>query len=133
MPCVRWTHLFFYCPIPFEFDTSKYKMRIYNSKENVDIDSKWSPPYNREFEFQMSEKESSTSPADDLFYKGKLLPLHLPSQSACTIWKSKPKAPLNCYSISVCNSKIEAISPTSFNHKHILNVVHCVLMVLSSN
>ncbi|QCE07012.1 probable membrane-associated kinase regulator 4 [Vigna unguiculata] len=37
-----------------------------------------SPPSNREFEFQMSEKESSTSPADDLFYKGKLLPLHLP-------------------------------------------------------
>ena len=37
-----------------------------------------SPPSNREFEFQMSEKESLTSPADDLFYKGKLLPLHLP-------------------------------------------------------
>ncbi|TKY52847.1 membrane-associated kinase regulator 4 [Spatholobus suberectus] len=37
-----------------------------------------SPPSKREFEFQMSEKESSTSPADDLFYKGKLLPLHLP-------------------------------------------------------
>lgn len=37
-----------------------------------------SPPSNREFEFQMSEKESSTCPADDLFYKGKLLPLHLP-------------------------------------------------------
>ncbi|XP_020235684.1 probable membrane-associated kinase regulator 4 [Cajanus cajan] len=37
-----------------------------------------SPPSNREFEFQMNEKESSASPADDLFYKGKLLPLHLP-------------------------------------------------------
>ncbi|KAL2323323.1 hypothetical protein Fmac_027702 [Flemingia macrophylla] len=37
-----------------------------------------SPPSHREFEFQMNEKESSTSPADDLFYKGKLLPLHLP-------------------------------------------------------
>ncbi|XP_061372279.1 probable membrane-associated kinase regulator 4 [Gastrolobium bilobum] len=36
----------------------------------------------REFEFQMSsivqEKETTTSPADELFYKGKLLPLHLP-------------------------------------------------------
>ncbi|KAL4376906.1 hypothetical protein GQ457_02G023140 [Hibiscus cannabinus] len=36
----------------------------------------------REFEFQMSsismEKEPTNSPADDLFYKGKLLPLHLP-------------------------------------------------------
>ncbi|XP_030550166.1 probable membrane-associated kinase regulator 4 [Rhodamnia argentea] len=37
----------------------------------------------REFEFQMSStsldrKEASTSPADELFYKGKLLPLHLP-------------------------------------------------------
>lgn len=36
----------------------------------------------REFEFQMSsisnEKDSKTTPADDLFYKGKLLPLHIP-------------------------------------------------------
>ncbi|XP_057424704.1 probable membrane-associated kinase regulator 4 [Lotus japonicus] len=35
-----------------------------------------------EFEFHMSsivpEKEAITSPADELFYKGKLLPLHLP-------------------------------------------------------
>ncbi|KAF7804526.1 putative membrane-associated kinase regulator 4 [Senna tora] len=41
-----------------------------------------SPPKSREFEFQMTsvskEKESTTSPADELFYKGKLLPLHLP-------------------------------------------------------
>jgi len=42
-----------------------------------------SPPKNtREFEFQMSsisnEFFSKTTPADDLFYKGKLLPLHLP-------------------------------------------------------
>ncbi|XP_057981797.1 probable membrane-associated kinase regulator 4 [Malania oleifera] len=40
------------------------------------------PPNPREFEFQMSsgclEREPSTSPADELFYKGKLLPLHLP-------------------------------------------------------
>ncbi|KAI3447647.1 hypothetical protein Pfo_004312 [Paulownia fortunei] len=41
-----------------------------------------SSPQSREFEFQMSftcnEKETTTSPADELFYKGKLLPLHLP-------------------------------------------------------
>lgn len=42
-----------------------------------------SPPQTREFEFQMSsvsdhDKESTTSPADELFYKGTLLPLHLP-------------------------------------------------------
>ena len=41
-----------------------------------------SPPHPREFEFHMSssslEREISTSPADELFYKGKLLPLHLP-------------------------------------------------------
>ncbi|OAY45983.1 probable membrane-associated kinase regulator 4 [Manihot esculenta] len=43
---------------------------------------KTSPPQAREFEFQMSsvslEKDATTSPADELFYKGKLLPLHLP-------------------------------------------------------
>ncbi|XAR69000.1 hypothetical protein NMG60_11000432 [Bertholletia excelsa] len=37
---------------------------------------------NREFEFQMSstpnQKGPTPSPADELFYKGKLLPLHLP-------------------------------------------------------
>ncbi|KNA22811.1 hypothetical protein SOVF_030610 [Spinacia oleracea] len=42
-----------------------------------------SPQHAREFEFQMSssmnvERESTTSPADELFYMGKLLPLHLP-------------------------------------------------------
>jgi len=41
-----------------------------------------SPPQSREFEFQMSSvshgREATTSPADELFYKGKLLPLHLP-------------------------------------------------------
>ncbi|XP_027349129.1 probable membrane-associated kinase regulator 4 [Abrus precatorius] len=36
-----------------------------------------SPQHNREFEFQ-NKKESTTYPADELFYKGKLLPLHLP-------------------------------------------------------
>ncbi|CAL9235873.1 unnamed protein product [Arabidopsis halleri] len=42
-----------------------------------------SPPQSREFEFQMCSSavasgESTTSPADELFYKGQLLPLHLP-------------------------------------------------------
>ncbi|KAA8539397.1 hypothetical protein F0562_026089 [Nyssa sinensis] len=41
-----------------------------------------SPPHPREFEFQMFssslERDTTTSPADELFYKGKLLPLHLP-------------------------------------------------------
>ncbi|XP_010253374.1 PREDICTED: probable membrane-associated kinase regulator 4 [Nelumbo nucifera] len=42
-----------------------------------------SPPHPREFEFHMSsltpiDREPTTSPADELFYKGKLLPLHLP-------------------------------------------------------
>ncbi|KAH7553444.1 hypothetical protein ACOSP7_029841 [Xanthoceras sorbifolium] len=43
-----------------------------------------SPPQGREFEFQMCSvsqnirDQPTTSPADELFYKGKLLPLHLP-------------------------------------------------------
>ncbi|CAA7389556.1 unnamed protein product [Spirodela intermedia] len=41
-----------------------------------------SPPHAREFEFRMDanfvQREPVTSPADELFYKGKLLPLHLP-------------------------------------------------------
>ncbi|XP_010553306.1 PREDICTED: probable membrane-associated kinase regulator 3 [Tarenaya hassleriana] len=42
-----------------------------------------SPPHIREFEFQMCSSaaisgEPATSPADELFYKGQLLPLHLP-------------------------------------------------------
>lgn len=44
--------------------------------------SKPSPRHSREFEFQMSfgapERETTPSPADELFYKGKLLPLHIP-------------------------------------------------------
>ncbi|OIT39377.1 PREDICTED: probable membrane-associated kinase regulator 4 [Nicotiana attenuata] len=39
-----------------------------------------SSPQNREFEFQMAsitnDKKTTTSPADELFFKGKLLPLH---------------------------------------------------------
>ena len=41
-----------------------------------------SPPHASEFEFRMASAAAAdipvTSPADELFYKGKLLPLHLP-------------------------------------------------------
>ena len=41
-----------------------------------------SPQHSREFEFHMpaplDQWEPEASPADELFYKGKLLPLHLP-------------------------------------------------------
>ncbi|KAI8031539.1 putative membrane-associated kinase regulator 4 [Camellia lanceoleosa] len=53
-----------------------------SSNSNFFYQSISSPPHPREFEFQMfsssSERETTTSPADELFYKGKLLPLHLP-------------------------------------------------------
>ncbi|GAB4833689.1 hypothetical protein Ancab_031936 [Ancistrocladus abbreviatus] len=54
-----------------------------SSSSNIYCPSKSSPPQSREFEFQMSsvsqERETTTpSPADELFYKGNLLPLHLP-------------------------------------------------------
>ncbi|KAG2332600.1 hypothetical protein Bca4012_017838 [Brassica carinata] len=53
------------------------------SSSFISFDVTSSPPQSREFEFQMcssavSSGESTTSPADDLFYKGQLLPLHLP-------------------------------------------------------
>ncbi|KAL8149819.1 hypothetical protein AgCh_006730 [Apium graveolens] len=65
---------------------------FYNHAEDMYIDMElrcsstsvfFSSPQTRDFEFQMCEfthleKETITSPADELFYKGKLLPLHLP-------------------------------------------------------
>ncbi|KAK4272935.1 hypothetical protein QN277_021423 [Acacia crassicarpa] len=57
-------------------------MEISSSSSDFFSYSISSPPKSREFEFQMTsvsnQKESTTSPADELFYKGKLLPLHLP-------------------------------------------------------
>ncbi|KAL0336861.1 UNVERIFIED_CONTAM: putative membrane-associated kinase regulator 4 [Sesamum calycinum] len=51
-------------------------------EEYIDMELSSSSPPATEFEFQMSftsnEQATTTSPADDLFYKGKLLPLHLP-------------------------------------------------------
>ncbi|KAJ4831230.1 hypothetical protein Tsubulata_005521 [Turnera subulata] len=53
-----------------------------SSSPNLFCYSITSPPQSKEFEFQMSSishnRETTTSPADELFYKGKLLPLHLP-------------------------------------------------------
>ncbi|QCD97859.1 probable membrane-associated kinase regulator 3 [Vigna unguiculata] len=55
---------------------------VHVDEDFIDIELRSSPNFsysihNREFEFQNKE-ESTTSPADELFYKGKLLPLHLP-------------------------------------------------------
>ncbi|XP_017251721.1 probable membrane-associated kinase regulator 4 [Daucus carota subsp. sativus] len=65
---------------------------FYNHAEDMYIDMElscsstsvfFSCPQARDFEFQMCdsthlEKETISSPADELFYKGNLLPLHLP-------------------------------------------------------
>ncbi|CAK9170287.1 unnamed protein product [Ilex paraguariensis] len=53
-----------------------------SSHSNLFCHLQSSPPFPLEFEFQMfsssAERDTTTSPADELFYKGKLLPLHLP-------------------------------------------------------
>ncbi|XP_022747509.1 probable membrane-associated kinase regulator 4 [Durio zibethinus] len=54
-----------------------------SSSSNFSCYSIRSPPHSREFEFQMCSVSgdgvfTSTFPADELFYKGRLLPLHLP-------------------------------------------------------
>lgn len=52
------------------------------SNPNIFSQFKNSPSQAREFEFQMFpnciDKDTTTSPADELFHNGKLLPLHLP-------------------------------------------------------
>ncbi|KAK3011881.1 hypothetical protein RJ639_034684 [Escallonia herrerae] len=57
-----------------DMEVSSHKNLLYHTRN--------SPPHPREFEFQMfsstSECDTIPSPADELFYKGKLLPLHLP-------------------------------------------------------
>ncbi|XP_071708170.1 probable membrane-associated kinase regulator 4 [Rutidosis leptorrhynchoides] len=59
----------------------------YEDEEFIDMEVSSSPHANspsksREFEFQMaSSNVHSNSPADELFYKGKLLPLHLPPRA----------------------------------------------------
>lgn len=63
-------------------DDDYIDIELMSSSNNFFRCSISSPPQSREFEFQMSsmsnDKETTTSPADELFYKGKLLPLHLP-------------------------------------------------------
>ncbi|XP_009600991.1 putative membrane-associated kinase regulator 4 [Nicotiana tabacum] len=53
-----------------------------SSHSNIFSHFKNSPSQAREFEFQMLpnsiDKDTTTSPADELFHNGKLLPLHLP-------------------------------------------------------
>ncbi|KAK4353373.1 hypothetical protein RND71_028891 [Anisodus tanguticus] len=53
-----------------------------SSNSNIISQFKNSPSQAREFEFQMFpnsiDKDTTTSPADELFHNGKLLPLHLP-------------------------------------------------------
>ncbi|GLT89658.1 hypothetical protein SLE2022_076350 [Rubroshorea leprosula] len=62
-------------------DEDYFDMELSSSSNYLCI-SISSPPQSREFEFQMCsvflDGEPTTSPADELFYKGKLLPLHLP-------------------------------------------------------
>ncbi|KAF8395049.1 hypothetical protein HHK36_018988 [Tetracentron sinense] len=68
--------------LPCEHSDEDYIDMELSSSNNFFCYSINSPPHPREFEFQMSssslEKEPTTSPADELFYKGKLLPLYLP-------------------------------------------------------
>lgn len=78
-----------------------------SSSPNLFCFSEKTSPQGREFEFQMSTTsdatESTTSPADELFYKGKLLPLYLPprlqmvqtllTSSASTRFEATKEAP----------------------------------------
>ncbi|XP_051132318.1 probable membrane-associated kinase regulator 4 [Andrographis paniculata] len=61
--------------IDMELSSSATPKFYYSSSSN-------SSPPSREFEFQMcftcSDREAISSPADDLFYQGRLLPLYLP-------------------------------------------------------
>ncbi|KAI3474476.1 hypothetical protein Pfo_029337 [Paulownia fortunei] len=63
-------------------DEDYIDMELSSSPSSILCCSTNSSPQSREFEFQMSltcnEKETTSFPADELFYKGKLLPLHLP-------------------------------------------------------
>ncbi|XP_009776902.1 probable membrane-associated kinase regulator 4 [Nicotiana sylvestris] len=69
---------------PPQFSSSKIKNVDEEDYIDMEVSScTSSSPQSRDFEFQMSsisiDKEiTTTSPADELFYRGKLLPLHLP-------------------------------------------------------
>ncbi|KAK4342950.1 hypothetical protein RND71_038766 [Anisodus tanguticus] len=74
-------------PQPSSSSSSKIKNSNEEQEEEyIDMEvTSSSPQISREFEFQMSSVSindkvttTTTSPADELFYRGKLLPLHLP-------------------------------------------------------
>lgn len=58
-----------------DMDLSSFSSNLFGHSINLT-----SPPQDLEFEFFSNDKESEATnfPADELFYKGKLLPLHLP-------------------------------------------------------
>jgi hypothetical protein len=68
--------------LSYDHDDDDYIDMEVSSYSTFFCQSTGSPPFPKEFEFQKStaslEKDTTTSPADELFYKGKLLPLHLP-------------------------------------------------------
>ncbi|KAG2723634.1 hypothetical protein I3760_02G178600 [Carya illinoinensis] len=95
-----------------------------SSYSNFPCHSVSSPPHNREFEFQMSsgsqEREHTTSPADELFYKGKLLPLHFPPrlqmvekllQSSGSAYDTRKEIFEECYS-----TPLNTTAPTPTSH-----------------
>ncbi|XP_062207365.1 probable membrane-associated kinase regulator 4 [Phragmites australis] len=80
-----------------------------------------SPQNSREFEFHMSapldQWEPTASPADELFYKGKLLPLHLPpriqmvrkllesaAEKGLLLARTAPATPYQSCNVSAANS-----------------------------
>ncbi|CAH8391905.1 unnamed protein product [Eruca vesicaria subsp. sativa] len=72
-----------YIDMEINLSSSSSSTTSQSSSSFISFDVTSSPPHSREFEFQMCSSalasgESTTSPADDLFYKGQLLPLHLP-------------------------------------------------------
>lgn len=97
-----------YIDLEINLSSSSYSSTSHSSSF-ISFDVTSSPPQSREFEFQMCSSavasgESTTCPADDLFYKGQLLPLHLPprlqmvqkllaSSSSSTAAKATPASP----------------------------------------
>lgn len=95
----------------------------FSSSSNFLCYSISSPPHNREFEFQMcsvskDKDATTTSPADELFYKGKLLPLHLPPrllmvQSLLQNSKTEDESLEENFSIPFINTSSAANTNTS--------------------
>ncbi|CAH8340194.1 unnamed protein product [Eruca vesicaria subsp. sativa] len=91
-----------------------------------------SPPHSREFEFQMCSSavasgESTTSPADELFYKGQLLPLHLPPRLQM-VQKLLASSSSSSVAISTPISPRAAVSsPRRFSSSEIDVSEHCYI------